>query len=174
MPAYSSSCPKVGRDAQGSTQRQSPSCSQRPFQKLPNEPLTAVSISVDPILVFGDETLLEGPKDQGARRGGPRGAQRRGGQHLLDLGTYHQTLAQAASRDGGVEAKSIPPRRPRSKGAARSVAAIAPRKEPRPHASGAPRGLRGGPRGHERLGVDGRPGDRAPGRGQVDAQKSPH
>src|SRR5215217_1433437 len=50
MPAYSSSCPKVGRDAQGSTQRQSPSCSQRPFQKLPNEPLTAVSISVDPIL----------------------------------------------------------------------------------------------------------------------------
>jgi hypothetical protein len=118
MPAYSSSCPKVGRDAQGSTQRQSPSCSQRPFQKLPNEPLTAVSISVDPILVFGDETLLEGPKDQGARRGGPRGAQRRGGQHLLDLGTYHQTLAQAASRDGGVEAKSIPPRRPRSKGAA--------------------------------------------------------
>jgi hypothetical protein len=109
MPAYSSSCHKVGKDAQGSTQRQSPSCSQRPFQKLPNEPLTAVSISVDPILVFGDETLLEGPKDQDARRGGPRGAQRRGGQHLLGLGTYHQTPAQAASRDGGVEAKSIPP-----------------------------------------------------------------
>ena len=109
MPAYSSSCPKVGSDAQGSTQRQSPSCFQRPFQKLPNEPLTAVSISVDPILVFGDETLLEGPKDQGAHRGGPWGAQRRGGQHLLGLGTYHQTLAQATARDGGVEAKSIPP-----------------------------------------------------------------
>jgi hypothetical protein len=45
--------------------------------------ITAVSVSVDPMLVSGQETLLEGPEDQGARRTRPRGAQGRGDADLL-------------------------------------------------------------------------------------------
>jgi len=54
--------------------------------------VTAVSTSIDPALACGHETLLEGPQDQGARRGRPR-------------------------ETGGVEAVPIPGR-PRVKGTA--------------------------------------------------------
>jgi hypothetical protein len=81
------------------------------------------------VLAFGHETLLEGPEDQSARCGGPRGAEGRGGEDLLVLGTDHQTLAQAAWRDRGSGGQAHT-RTPSPEGhGARRVAATAPRKE---------------------------------------------
>jgi hypothetical protein len=124
------------------------------------------------VLAFGHETLLEGPEDQGARRRRPRGAQGGSREDLLGLGAHHQALAQATPRDRRRRAQADPRSTLRQGRGARGLAAHAPpRERRRPHARGAPRGVRGSPRRRGGLGVHGRAGHRAPA-GRVAAQKS--
>jgi hypothetical protein len=70
------------------------------------------------VLARGHETFLEGPEEQGARRGGPRNELGGGGEDLLGLGADHQALYLKRRREtGGVDAMPIAGR-PRVKGAA--------------------------------------------------------
>src|SRR5829696_3592443 len=95
------------------------------------------------MLGFGHETLLEGPEDQGARRGGPRGTEGRGGEDLLGVRPVHQKIAQAAARNGGRGAEADPRQALQEGYDAPRMAAQATGSQPRPHAPRAPRGVRG-------------------------------
>jgi hypothetical protein len=88
-----------------------------------------VSVSIHPVLACGHETLLEGPEEQGARRGGPRNEQGGGGEDLLGLGADHQALARAPPRDRRGRCHAHPRPSPREGGGARRVAARAPARE---------------------------------------------
>jgi hypothetical protein len=62
------------------------------------------------VLVFGHETIFEGPQIEGAGRRRCRDALREGRKDLLCFDAYHKALAKEASGNGDVEPRAIPGR----------------------------------------------------------------
>lgn len=103
--------------------------------------------------------LLEGPKDQGARRPGARDAKEGGRGHLRGLARHPQALAQAPPRGGGCSAEAFAgtdPAHPRHRRAATRPLGATRRERRRP-ALWPPRAL-GAKNGRGGLGFDDEPG----------------
>ena len=103
---------------------------------------------------------------------GCRGIRRAVGGSISDAVIRHATcpVLVVRSREG---AEAYPRSSTGEGSGSPRVVTGAPAEEPRPHARGTPRGIRGGPRRYDGLGLDGRPGDRAPAGWLAAQKKSP-
>ncbi len=113
---------------------------------------TATCMMFDPLRNCPHESVFGGSQAEGVGCGRSRDASRGGSADLRDLLALDQALAKETKGDGAGRGQESARPTVRQRSDARGVAARSSSFQPRPHAGGALRGLRGGSRGK---GVDG-------------------